>query len=122
MARYGCMATPNMPESVLHRTSKYVHLGVVTCAVGACIIFNNVIIIIFSRRKTPDFLQAWFACARLPPGVLFLGKKTPDFLQAWVSWARRPPGVFISGNKTPDFLKAWVSCARRPPGVYFSEK
>ena len=38
MAKYGCMATPNMPESVLHQTSKYAHLGVVTFAVGACII------------------------------------------------------------------------------------
>ena len=29
---------------------------------------------VFSKRG-PLFLKAWFACARLPPGVLFSGKK-----------------------------------------------
>ena len=44
---------------------------------------------LISRKKTPDFLQAWFACEKLPPGVYFLEKDTCFFTSVVCLWSPR---------------------------------
>ena len=99
---------------------------------------------LFSGKKTPFFVQAWFACEKLPPGVYFLEKrhlfftsmvclweapsgglfswKKTLFLQAWFACEKPPPGGLFSEKRGPLFLTAWFACARLPPGVLFSAK